>query len=216
MNASRTAAPAHVAVRGRRLSVRALPGAARRAKGFTLIEMIAAFVVFAIAVGALMQVLTMSLGATRRSLDETRAALWAQSMLDNVGIGERIEPGSTNGEFDRTYRWEMDIELIDPQLIEATAQTTMGDMPVASQVGNSGGASPVSELTQMELFHVELRVLWGDRMRERSARFSSLRLTLPDPAQGRQLGGTDNSSFGADRSGRRADGGARNASGGKQ
>ena len=176
---------------------------ARRARGFTLIEMIAAFVIFAIAVGSLMQILTMSMGATRRSLDETRAALWAQSMLDNVGIGERIEAGSTNGEFDRNYRWEMDIELIDPQLIEATAEDTMGTAAVASQVGNPG-TSPISEMTQMELYHVELRVLWGDRMRERSARFTSLRLTMPDLAQGRSIGISDNASPGSGRSMRRS------------
>ncbi|MEO8010325.1 MAG: type II secretion system protein, partial [Dokdonella sp.] len=67
---------------------RGLP--ANRAKGFTLIEMIAAFVIFALAMASLMQILTMSLNGTRRSLDETRAALWAQSLLDKVGIGERI------------------------------------------------------------------------------------------------------------------------------
>ena len=62
----------------------------RRARGFTLIEMIAAFVIFAIAVGALMQILTMSMNNARYSADETRAALWAQSLLDNVGVGERV------------------------------------------------------------------------------------------------------------------------------
>ena len=165
---------------------------ARRARGFTLIEMIAAFVIFAIAVGSLMQILTMSINATRRSLDETRAALWAQSMLDTVGIGERIEAGNSNGEFDRNYRWEMAIEQIDPQLVEASAESTMGDMAIASPVGNPG-SSPISELPQMELYHVELRVLWGGGTRERSARFTTLRLTMPDMSQGRTLGASDNS-----------------------
>ena len=86
-------------------------------RGFTLIEMIAAFVIFAIAVGALMQILTMSMNGARRSADETRAALWAQSLLDNVGIGERIEAGSSHGEFDRKYRWDLQIEQM-----EATTQ----------------------------------------------------------------------------------------------
>ena len=85
----------------------------------------------------------------------------------------------------------MDLELVDPQLIEAAAESTMGDAAVASQVGN-GGASPISEISPMELYHVELRVLWGDRLRERSARFTSLRLALPDMSQGRTItGGRD-------------------------
>jgi len=166
---------------------RRLRAAARRARGFTLIEMIAAFVIFAIAVGALMQILTLSLKDTRRSLDETRAALWAQSLLDNVGIGERVEAGSSRGEFDRTFRWEMDIEQIDPQLVEAQATTTMGSVTTSAQVGN-GGASPITEIAQMELFHVELRVIWGSRNSEHVARFSTLRLALPDFNAGLQGG----------------------------
>lgn len=152
--------------------------------------MIAAFVIFAIAIGSLMQILSMSVNNTRRSLDETRASLWAQSLLDNVGIGERIEAGRSNGEFDRNYRWEMDIELVDPQTVETQATAALGDAAVAQQVGN-GGDSPLSELPQMELYHVELRVLWGGRMSERSARFTTLRLTLPDLNQAGSLQGSD-------------------------
>lgn len=166
-------------------------------RGFTLIEMIAAFLIFAIAVGALMQILTMSLKDTRRSLDETRAALWAQSLLDNVGIGERIEEGHTNGEFDRTYRWEMDIERIDPQTVEATAATALGDLATTTQVGN-GNPAPVQEIAQMELFHVELRVMWGSRDSGHGARFTTLRLTMPDPNAAISLGGARTSGSGQD------------------
>lgn len=151
----------------------------RRARGFTLLEMIAAFVIFAIAVGSLMQILTLSLKDTRRSLDETRAALWAQSLLDNVGIGQRVEAGNTRGEFDRTFHWEMNVEQIDPQTVESTASTTLGSVTTSAQVGN-GGAAPITELAQMELYHVELRVLWGSRDNERVARFTTLRLAMPD------------------------------------
>lgn len=165
--------------------------AAHRAKGFTLIEMIAAFVIFALAIASLMQILTMSLNNTRRSLDETRAALWAQSLLDNVGIGERIEAGSASGEFDRNFRWQMDIEQIDPQLVEATGSGAMGDAATSAQVGNEG-TSPIVEMTQMELYHVQLRVLWGGN-RERSAMFSTLRLAMPDMTQGGSLGGGSDS-----------------------
>jgi general secretion pathway protein I len=162
-------------------------GGARRARGFTLIEMIAAFVVFAIAIGALMQILTMSMNNARRSIDETRAALWAQTLLDNVGIGERVEAGSTSGEFDKIYRWEMHVEQIDPELVAANVEGSMGAANVASQVGN-GGSSPIIEVPQIELYHVELDVFWGDRMRERSAHFSTLRTATPDPTRGTSLG----------------------------
>jgi general secretion pathway protein I len=164
---------------------------AHRSKGFTLIEMIAAFVIFAIAIGSLMQILTMSMNNARRSTDETRAALWAQSLLDNVGVGERVEAGSSNGAFDKIYRWEMHVEQIDPELIQASAPgATMGAATMSAQVGN-GGTSPVVEIPQIELYHVELTVFWGGRMRERSAHFTTLRTAMPDQSQGRSLSGVD-------------------------
>lgn len=165
---------------------------AQRTRGFTLIEMIAAFVVFAIAISALMQILSMSMNNARRSVDETRAALWAQTLLDNVGIGERIEAGTSNGDFDKVYRWEMHIEQIDPEMIAANVEGTMGAANVASQVGG-GGNSPIMELPQIELYHVELDVFWGDRRRERSAHFTTLRTSMPDPNGGGSLIGRGSS-----------------------
>ena len=76
-------------------------------RGFSLIEMIAAFLVFAIAMGVLMQVLATSMRQTRQSSEYTMAALWAQSKLDTVGVGKRIEAGHSDGRFDDTYRWQL-------------------------------------------------------------------------------------------------------------
>ncbi len=141
--------------------------------------MIAAFVIFAIAVGALMQILTMSMNNARRSADETRAALWAQSLLDNVGIGERIEAGSSHGEFDRKYRWELQIDQIDPEMVAAevaqdTANATNPNQAMAQQ-SLAQPATPMFGLPQIDLFHVVLTVVWGDNAHERTAQFSTLR-----------------------------------------
>jgi len=186
MNGHASAAPRRrIPARGSRLPVRG-------ARGFTLIEMIAAFVIFAIAVGSLMQILTISMNNARRSVDETRAALWAQSLLDNVGIGERIEAGGTNGRFDDRYRWELTIEQIDPMLVAATGNEAMTQAASGGLdgVGNTGSGSPISELAQMELYHVDLVVAWGERARERTAHFTTLRAVMPDLSQGMQLGGS--------------------------
>jgi general secretion pathway protein I len=166
-------------------------------RGFTLIEMIAAFVIFALAVGALMQILTMSMNNARRSADETRAALWAQSLLDTVGVGERIEAGSSHGEFDRKYRWELQIEQIDPELVAADVEQTS-----ASPGGANAAAQALAQsapagfgMPQIDLFHVGLTVIWGDNSHERTAQFTTLRTTNPDPANpqgfaGQGLGGS--------------------------
>lgn len=143
------------------------PKLPRRTRGFTLIEMIAAFVIFAIAVGALLQILAQSMNNARFSRDETRAALWAQSKLDTLGIGEPIEAGSSHGEFDRTYRWQLEIEQIDPELFLAEARDPSAVAPVQS--------ADALLLPQIDLFHVALTVIWGQGNSERQAVFSTLR-----------------------------------------
>lgn len=165
----------------------------RRARGFSLIEMVAAFLVFAIAVGVQMQILATSLHTTRRSAEYTQAALWAQSRLDVVGVGERIEEGDSSGRFDDRYSWELRIHKVDPQGIvppQALGGGIAGlaagqQVAAADQVGNSGAlsASPV------EIYQLDLTVIWGTRNNPRSETFSTLRATNPDDGSGLSGGG---------------------------
>ena len=98
----------------------------------------------------------------------------------------------------------MDVEQIDPQLVESQATTALGSLTTSAQVGNGdpmmAGGGP-----QMELYHVELRVLWGGRDSGRVARFSTLRLALPDLNAG--LGSQRGQGFGGAGSRPRAPGG---------
>ncbi len=80
-----------------------------RQAGFTLIEVMAAFAMFALLFGMMMQILSTSLGNTRRSSDFTQAALWAQSKMDVLGLEEMIVPGVTSGQFDDRFSWNMEI-----------------------------------------------------------------------------------------------------------
>lgn len=91
--------------------------------GFTLIEVMAAFAMFALLFGMMMQILSTSLGNTRRSSDFTQATLWAQSKLDVLGLEDMIVPGSSSGDFDERFSWEMEISedavfdeaVVDPE-----------------------------------------------------------------------------------------------------
>ena len=77
--------------------------------GFTLIEVMAAFGMFALLFGLMMQILSTSMGNTRRSGDYTQAAMWAQTHLDTLGLEEMIVPGESRGRFDDRFSWEMEI-----------------------------------------------------------------------------------------------------------
>lgn len=168
-----------------------IPIARNRQAGFSLIEMVAAFLVFAIGIGILMQVLATSIHSTRQSSDYTMAALWAESKLDVIGVGEPIEPGSTNGRFDDTYGWQLDIQLVDPQSVEPPPQqyatgagSSMQQNQGMQQRVTSGAGNPGAlQVSPFDLYQLDLTVFWGGRFgsAQRSARFSTLRTMNPDP-----------------------------------
>lgn len=175
------------------------PIAAHRQAGFSLIEMVAAFLVFAIGIGVLMQVLASSMHSTRTSSDYTMAALWAESKLDIVGVGTQIEPGSSSGRFDDNYSWQLDIQQIDPQNIEPPPQIASGmgstqntglQQRVTSGAGNPGAL----QVAPFDLYEIDLTVFWGGRFgsAQHSARFSTLRAMNPDPNNAMGLTGQPN------------------------
>lgn len=160
-------------------------------RGFSLIEMVAAFLVFAIGVGVLMRILATSMHNTRESSDYTMAALWAQSGLDAVGVGKPIEEGSSSGRFDDKYGWELDIKKVDPASVEPPPQQTaiagngaqnqnqnQNQRTSAANAGNGGG----TEVAPFDLFQVDLTVSWGGGTgaRPHSAHFGTLRAMNPD------------------------------------
>ena len=141
-----------------------------RQRGFSLLELVAAFVVFALGFGALMQILSGSLRNARLAADYTQAALWAQTKLDTEGFGEHLKEGHRRGEFDDKYRWQLDVQKYQFPDTNPQLQT----------VG------------QMDLYRLDLTVSWGSRADERSTHFVTLRAALPDPNAGLNLPGGTN------------------------
>lgn len=124
-----------------------------RQGGFTLIEIMASLIVFALLFGVILQILSTSVANTRLSANYTRAALWAQSRLDILGVDGMIEPGSFRGDFDDDFYWTMDIEET-----EVVDQERVLDW---------------QEELPISLYYVHLTVWWDDG--RRSAEFHTLR-----------------------------------------
>ena len=157
-------------------------------RGFSLIEMIAAFLVFAIAIGVLMSVLAASIRNTRMSSDYTMAALWAQSKLDGVGVVERVEEGQSSGRFDDTFSWSLDVKQVDPHDVEPPPQALAagrGGAGPATTSGADAGLGGGIEVQPFDLYQVDLVVTWGGGIgkQPRNARFGTLRAVNPQPDQ---------------------------------
>ena len=141
-----------------------------RSGGFTLIELIAAFVIFALGFGVLLQILGGALHTTRQSAEYTQAALWAQSLLDIQGVGEPLKEGGRSGQFDDQFSYQLNISKYQPIPVMSN-----NNLLQASRVG----AGAVQTPGQMELYQIELVVSWGNQYLQHHARFVTLRVMGP-------------------------------------
>ena len=132
---------------------------ARRQRGFSLLEVIAAIAVLAITFAALMQVAGASLNLTARAGERTQAALWARSLLDSAYVIDPVREGTTQGRFDARYSWRLAVTPWQPE-----------DAPPAD-----GDAT-------RRMYRLDLDVLWGERDQQRKAHFSTLRMLNPRSA----------------------------------
>lgn len=117
-------------------------GSRGRGRGYTLIEVLVAFAVLALALTVLLGTLSGATRQVRWSADSGRAALHAQSLVAQVGVGEVLVAGSRGGELDAgRYRWLLEVEpWMDPQ----------------------APAAPLSDPFGAQMMALRLTVEWGE------------------------------------------------------
>jgi general secretion pathway protein I len=128
-------------------------------RGFTLLEVMLAFVVFALSFAVVLEILAGSISGIRRAGDDTQVALFAQSTMDLVGVEIPIEEARYDGEEMDRYQWQLDIYPYDP-------------------VDEDAYVLELAELSGVELYRVTLEVEWDAGRRQRSARFSTVRSVM--------------------------------------
>ena len=95
----------------------------RRTRGFTLLEVMLAFVLLVAALGLLIGMLSNGLRLVRQAQDETAASLYAQSLFEQLGALEPLRTGVREGELgEGRYRYRLQIaEIQDLAPIQAPA-----------------------------------------------------------------------------------------------
>ena len=111
----------------------------RHARGFTLLEILVAFVVLAMVGGALLQLFQGGLRNIDSSAHVSHAALLAKSKLTELSASSGLSPGLRSGRFDDTYSWQLELS---PYTLE------------------NGAPLPQSSLTAL---HAELQITWEPR-----------------------------------------------------
>jgi general secretion pathway protein I len=127
--------------------------------GFTLIEVLLAFVVFALSFAVVLEIISGSMRNTMRARQYTEVALITQSVMDQVGLNIPLEAGVRANGDSGAYRWELQISSF------------AGTDDTARSVELEG-------LTGIELLEVEFVISWGDGPSEHSDRFSTVKAVL--------------------------------------
>lgn len=126
----------------------------RRAAGFSLIEVLVAFVILSLALAVMMRIFGGGLNNVALAEGYSRAVLLAQSRLAEVAV--RPQPGEQQGQWDDGYQWQTRVE---PYVSEAEA----AGQPVAPQ--------------PFRLLRIEVRVSWTEPGRDaREVVLQTLRL----------------------------------------
>ncbi len=126
------------------------------ARGFTLLEVMLAFVVFALSFAAILEIMAGSMRGIRRAENDTEVALLAQSLMDQVGIEIPLEENEfTGAEMDR-YQWQLGIYMYNSGEEDSYVRE-------------------LAELSGVELYQVTLDIEWEAGRQERSAHFNTIR-----------------------------------------
>ena len=80
-----------------------------RAGGFTLLEVIIAFTILALALGTLLQAFTTGLRSLNAAEAYALAVMHAKSKLEEVGRVVPVAAGAESGDFEDGFRWEVAI-----------------------------------------------------------------------------------------------------------
>lgn len=139
--------------------MRSAANSRRHQRGYTLIEVVVAFALLAFGMTLLLGSLTNATKQVRVSNDAGRAALHAQTLIDQAGVGEALAVGQRDGEVEGgRYRWDMNV-------------TPFRDPTAPPRQDQILGAP--------QLLRLELTVRWGDGGPRETLRLQSLRLVTP-------------------------------------
>jgi general secretion pathway protein I len=122
-------------------------------RGFTLMEVLVALAIMGIGLTVILELFSGGLRLGRISEEYSKAMNYARIKMEEVTLQDHIEEGTEEGEFDGTFRWQVEIEKVEMLPIEKTPDFK----PPA------------------ELFKVKIDVLWKSGTKERSARIESFK-----------------------------------------
>jgi general secretion pathway protein I len=125
----------------------------RSTTGFTLIEVVVAMAILGVALTVIIELFSGGLRLARTSAEYTKAINYARMKMEEIAVKQTIEEGTQEGEFDHTFRWQVETKKVDVLPIE----------------------KGIDFMPPTELFQVKINVLWKSGSRERSTGLETYR-----------------------------------------
>ncbi len=133
------------------------------ARGFSILEILVAFTLLALAMGILMQIFSRGVNGAGLADQYAKATMMAESKLATVGIESVLQEGETTGKFDASFQWRLQVTpFVDPTPKDPTALAANGGVDIES-------------LMAVKLFDVSLTVSFqSDDNRDRQVTLNTL------------------------------------------
>jgi general secretion pathway protein I len=127
-----------------------------REAGFTLLEVIVAFIIMALVFGAVFDTFSTGLRNAKLAGDYAGAVIRAESKLGLLGVAESLEEGVTRGRFGPLYGWRQSVTTFARPADPAPGGDADDDVP--------------------PLYEVTLTVFWGSGQESRDLTLRTIRM----------------------------------------
>jgi len=132
----------------------------RRQSGYSLVEVLVAFVILAMALTVLFRIFSGGLRNVDAAANYSRALLVAEERLVAAGTGEALAAGEIEGTTGERYRWTRRITPYEPE-----------------------GYEPARD-SGVDAWRIEVEVTWDAGTRDRRVGLSTIRLERPADTRG--------------------------------
>ena len=127
-------------------------------KGFTLIEVLVAVAILGVGLTVIIELFSGGLRLGRASEEYTKAVNYARIKMEEIAVKPTIKEGSEEGEFDETFRWQVEVKKVEILPIE-----------------NKPDFKPPAQF-----FQVRINVIWKSGSKEKSTHIESYRTIKPE------------------------------------
>ena len=117
-------------------------------------EVVVALAVLGVGLIVIIELFSGGLRVGRVSGEYTRAVGYARVKMEDIALAREIKEGMEEGEFDKNYRWRLEVMRVDL-------------LP---------GEQPVDITLPVDLYQIKLQVIWKSGSQERAATIESMKV----------------------------------------